>query len=440
MYSCRRWETAKEELQHYHLRQPERTALYRCVYHGRDRLSVVWEERFQSTYGVLRDEVLKAFDAYLNCGILAHGAARVYCDQCKHTLLVAYSCKKRGVCPSCSAKRAVLFAEHLYEQVITDTPSRHIVFTIPKRLRAYLKYDRSLNSLLFSAAWGGIQEVLGNGHGVPAAVLTVQTAGEALNFHPHLHGCLADGLFATDGSFSPFKFIDQAKLQQRFGDRVVAALVKRELLDDQAVAQLLTQEHSGFNVWLGDRFQDQDSKRFVARYIERGPLSMEKLSVEDDLVTYTTKAGTTHEFDLLEFLALLSTHIAKPYESLTRYYGFWSCRSRGEQKKLRALQTPEITAHFLAEEPQPKPTPNSAWARCIKLIYEVNPLQCPKCKGTMRIIAFIRDPQAIKQIADSLGLAPYQTPPPMAVGPPQVEDFAFGNADFADSDFPPQDS
>ena len=58
----------------------------------------------------------------------------------------------------------------------------------------------------------------------------------------------------------------------------------------------------------------------------------------------------------------------------------------------------------------------------------------------MRIIAFIRDPQAIKQIADSLGLAPYQTPPPMAVGPPQVEDFAFGNADFADSDFPPQDS
>ena len=36
----------------------------------------------------------------------------------------------------------------------------------------------------------------GNNPAVPAAVLTVQTAGEALNFHPHLHGCIADGLFA----------------------------------------------------------------------------------------------------------------------------------------------------------------------------------------------------------------------------------------------------
>jgi hypothetical protein len=50
--------------------------------HGRDELSRVWEDRFQATYGVLRDEVLTTFDEYLNCGLLAHGAARVYCDAC----------------------------------------------------------------------------------------------------------------------------------------------------------------------------------------------------------------------------------------------------------------------------------------------------------------------------------------------------------------------
>jgi anaerobic ribonucleoside-triphosphate reductase len=50
------------------------------------------------------------FDEYLNCGILAHGTARVYCDDCKHSLLIAFSCKRRGVCPSCGAKRAVKFA------------------------------------------------------------------------------------------------------------------------------------------------------------------------------------------------------------------------------------------------------------------------------------------------------------------------------------------
>jgi hypothetical protein len=48
------------------------------------------------------------------CAILAHGAARVHCDGCKHSLLIAFSCKRRGVCPSCGAKRAVKFAEHIY--------------------------------------------------------------------------------------------------------------------------------------------------------------------------------------------------------------------------------------------------------------------------------------------------------------------------------------
>jgi hypothetical protein len=125
----------------------------------------------------------------------------------------------------------------------------------------------------------------------------------------------------------PFKEINQGKLTQRFGERVLAGLLKRELITDDVVAQILSQEHSGFSAWLGEPFQDQDSKRFVARYIERGPVSLEKLSIQDDIITYTTKDGAAHEFDALEFLALLSTHITKPYESLTRYYGFWSCLS-----------------------------------------------------------------------------------------------------------------
>lgn len=118
MYSCRTWERAKAKLPHYRRRQPEESPLYRIVYHGREELPRVWEEKFQPTYGVLRDEVLETFDEYLNCGLLQHGAARVYCENCKHSLLVAFSCKKRGLCPSCNAKRAVKFGEHLYDAVL----------------------------------------------------------------------------------------------------------------------------------------------------------------------------------------------------------------------------------------------------------------------------------------------------------------------------------
>ena len=85
------WEKAKEKLQHYRRRTPEASVLYQIVYHSREDLQFQWEERFQHQYGCLRDEVLKTFDEYLNCGVLAHGAARVYCDGCKHSLLIAFS-------------------------------------------------------------------------------------------------------------------------------------------------------------------------------------------------------------------------------------------------------------------------------------------------------------------------------------------------------------
>ena len=66
----KRWDTCKDKLQHYRRRQPDKSVLYQLVYHGRDDLLRVWAERFQSGYGVLRDEVTQTFDAYLNCGIL----------------------------------------------------------------------------------------------------------------------------------------------------------------------------------------------------------------------------------------------------------------------------------------------------------------------------------------------------------------------------------
>lgn len=262
-----RWERARGEIKHYRRREPERSALYQLVFNTRDTLPLVWEERFQPVYGVLRDEALKAFDEYLNCGLLCHGAARAYCDTCKHSLLVAFSCKKRGICPSCQAKRAVMFAEHLYNSVLQDVPHRHTVFTIPKRLRAYFKYDRGLYRILFGAAWGALSGSLGKG---AAAVLTLQTAGEALNFHPHLHGIMADGTFTPDG-FAPLTHLDTDALSSDFADRILYALRTEGLISSDTELEILSQEHSGFSVWAGEPFCDEQSEKFVARYIERGP-------------------------------------------------------------------------------------------------------------------------------------------------------------------------
>ena len=75
-----------------------------------------------ATWLALRDEdpgcqvsahVERELRTYLECGILAHGFARAFCDACGHDFLIAFSCKSRGVCALCNARRMVARAAHL---------------------------------------------------------------------------------------------------------------------------------------------------------------------------------------------------------------------------------------------------------------------------------------------------------------------------------------
>ncbi|MDG2278428.1 MAG: transposase zinc-binding domain-containing protein [Pseudomonadales bacterium] len=43
---------------------------------------------------------------------LAHCFIRVTCDGCRHEHLLAFPCKRRGVCPSCGAPDLVRYSLH----------------------------------------------------------------------------------------------------------------------------------------------------------------------------------------------------------------------------------------------------------------------------------------------------------------------------------------
>jgi len=62
------------------------------------------------------------------------------------------------------------------------------------------------------------------------------------------------------------------------------------------------------------------------------------------------------------------------------------------------------------------------WSRLIQKIYEVNPLVCPKCRGKMRVVAFIEDPDVIKKILKHLNLwDPKRPERPVSHAPPLIE-------------------
>ncbi len=78
------------------------------------------------------------FDAFLECGRLEHGFLRVCCEDCKHEHLVGFSCKRRGFCPSCGARRMVESAALLVDDVFPREPIRQWVLSFPFQLRFLL--------------------------------------------------------------------------------------------------------------------------------------------------------------------------------------------------------------------------------------------------------------------------------------------------------------
>ncbi len=66
----------------YHPRQPRGTPLYRLVDARYGEVREQWEERFETRYGFWRSLTDRAVAAFLDCGILENGFARVRCGAC----------------------------------------------------------------------------------------------------------------------------------------------------------------------------------------------------------------------------------------------------------------------------------------------------------------------------------------------------------------------
>ncbi len=118
----------------YSRHRPEATLLYQLVAEHYPR----FRDRRAAEGLALPRYVEDEFDAYLKCGLLEHGFLRVKCDACQAEKLVAFSCKRRGFCPSCGARRMAETAALLVDNVLPEQPLRQWVLSLPFALRYLL--------------------------------------------------------------------------------------------------------------------------------------------------------------------------------------------------------------------------------------------------------------------------------------------------------------
>ena len=373
------WQSSEERSGKYTPRKPWDEPLYQLIYQYREELEYKWDELFFEKYGHLRPEVIDAFDRFLNCGILRHGCARAQCQKCNNSILIAFSCKRRGLCPSCSAKRALLFAENMHENVLLPYPHRHLTFTIPKRLRVYFRYDRKLLSQLYKAAWDAIREIIQSEFpdGTPGCVMALHTWGNLLNWHPHLHCIALNGAMSPDGMFLPIDSIDTELLSEYFAENVYSFLLKAELISLETASNMKSWQHSGFHVHAAKEIDayDENARLYLARYLKKSPLTNERLRINNNgivpVVEYhygKNENRITKTFSPLEFLAELSLHTPRVFEQTYRMYGEYSPRTRGKRpREERHRQFIENNYQELEYEPPPRGV-SANWARCIKRV------------------------------------------------------------------------
>jgi hypothetical protein len=128
----------------YEPRDPSRTVLYKVIAAHLETFLASLDADHDATG--LPAYVQREFYDSLQCGILAHGFLRMGCDTCKHEVLLAFSCKRRGFCPTCAGRRMAQMAAHLVESVMPWMPTRQWVMSVPMPLRYWMSTSRDLTA------------------------------------------------------------------------------------------------------------------------------------------------------------------------------------------------------------------------------------------------------------------------------------------------------
>jgi hypothetical protein len=363
----------------YRRRDPTATPLYPLVQHHLETFLADAAAADPDGEG-LPQWVEDDFRAYLRCGILAHGFARIRCDACAAERLVAFSCKGRGVCPSCNARRMVEVAAHLTDHVLPPLPLRQWVLSLPKRIRPFLSHDPRLAGDVLRVLLRGTRTTLrrsspsATGDAQLGAVSFLHRFGSALNPHFHFHVVILDGVFSEgddgsvdDGSVTFHEAThltadDVLRLERTLQRRVLRLFQRRGLLTEDTVEDMLTwQASGGFSLDASVRIHGSDSagRERLIRYGARPPFALERLRIERyaeeaeqrtataphgeagvNQVLYlparpTPDGRTVLALSPLEFLAALSRLIPPPRVHRHRYHGVLAPNARLRERVIR---------------------------------------------------------------------------------------------------------
>lgn len=222
---------------------PEQTLLYQIVDEYYPEFAALMAEQGRE----LPSYVQREFEEFLQCGRLEHGFLRVRCESCHAAHLVAFSCKRRGFCPSCGARRMAESAALLVDEVLPEQLIRQWVLSFPFQLRFLFASRPETMGRVLGIVYRCIATHLVKKAGFTrktaqtGAVTLIQRFGSALNLNVHFHMLFLDGVYVEKSHGSArFRWVkaptsgELARLAHTIAHRVGRFLERQGLLERDA--------------------------------------------------------------------------------------------------------------------------------------------------------------------------------------------------------------
>ena len=421
--------------------QPEQSVLHRAVREGWPLVLAEAEGR-----GGLPKRVHEEVQRYLACGDIRRGLTLATCCECSESVVIAFSCKSRGWCPSCAARRAHEAEAHL-DDVLPKVAFRQWTLSVPYALRWVLVKDvkllraveRNLTRAVFRWQRQRARQLGVAGQPKNGAVSFTQLFNAQLGLQPHTHLLVAEGVW-SGATFVPLPPPDQEEveavlkrllkrlrrlfegLEQRWPEdgfdalQLEGAQLRLQLEEEPKVGRgRLVAVGQGFSLHAGTwvHGNDRDGLLRLVRYGARGPIAESRLSRrEDGKYEYQTKRGATLVLTAAQLVKRLLWLIPPKSAHLTNFYGAFSSHSASRPNVL-----PRAAAAAAKKEPIPQQSslpgvsapavmkrPRLDWAALHARTWGVDVWQCP-CGGKRKVVAVVTSRRTAFGVAPEPGPA-----------------------------------
>jgi hypothetical protein len=112
---------------------------------------------------------------------------------------------------------------------------------------------------------------------MPGMVAVIQTFGDRINFHPHIHILVTEGGRAPDGVFHRIFPFHDGIICDLFTHEVFSMLLRKKFIELSLVQKILRWCRTGFNVHSKVRSQTKSEAERVGKYMIRPVLSLKRL-------------------------------------------------------------------------------------------------------------------------------------------------------------------